>query len=71
MKGKTMTKLDYYNRQIKLEDSVTLDYKAAPHNRGVVVGFTPQKVKVYNLYEDRILIIKPDHLTIIKDQEQN
>ncbi len=66
-----MKKLDYYNRPIKLKDNVELDYKAAPLNRGVVVGFTPQKVKVYNLYEDRVLIIKPDHLTIIQDKEEN
>ena len=61
-----MNKFDFYNREIKLQDRVNLDYQTRNTSTGVVVGFTKQKVKVYNLYEDRILNIKPQNLTIIK-----
>lgn len=59
---------DYYNREIKIEDTVNLDYQSPPSDSGVVVGFTAKKVKVYNLYHDRILNIYPQNLTLIKNE---
>tara|TARA_Y100001937_G_scaffold69077_1_gene94303 strand:+ start:415 stop:612 length:198 start_codon:yes stop_codon:yes gene_type:complete len=56
---------DYYKREIKLDDRVTMDHQPWSNGDGRVVGFTPQKVKVYSLSEDRILNIKPSNLTIM------
>lgn len=60
-----MQKLDSYNREIKLNDLVNIDSMFSHTATGVVVGFTAQKVKVYNSYYDRDMIIKPKKLTLI------
>lgn len=60
-----MKKLDSYNREIKLDDVVNIDSMYSHKATGVVVGFTAQKVKVYNVYYDRDMIIKPKNLTLI------
>lgn len=60
-----MIKLDSYNREIKLEDLVNIDSMYSHKAIGVVVGFTKQKVKVYNAYYDRNMIIKPNNLTLM------
>ena len=60
-----MKKLDSYNREIKLDDVVNIDSMYSHKATGVVVGFTEQKVKVYNVFYDRDMIIKPKNLTLI------
>ena len=48
---------DYYKREIKLDDRVTMDHQPWSNGDGRVVGFTPQKVKVYSLSENRDVIL--------------
>ena len=62
-----MKKLDFYNREIKLDDMVHIDSKFGFTAYGIVVGFTAQKVKVYNSYYDRNMNIKPQNLTLVKN----
>ena len=62
-----MKKLDSHNREIKSDNMVHIDSMFGFAAHGKVVGFTAQKVKVYNFYEDRILNIKPQNLTLIND----
>ena len=61
-----MKKLDSHNREIKLDDLVHIDSMYSFQATGIVVGFTNQKVKVYNSYYDRDMNIKPQNLTLIK-----
>ena len=58
-------KLDYYNRELKINDRVNLDHQHIGQSLGRVVGFTAQKVKVYNVHQDKIQNIKPSNLTKI------
>jgi hypothetical protein len=67
MKDKEMIKLDSYNREIKLDDLVNIDSMFSYKATGQVVGFTKQKVKVYNAYYDRDMIIKPKNLTLLTE----
>lgn len=62
-----MQKLDSYNREIKLGDLVNIDSMYSHKACGEVVGFTAQKVKVYNIYYDRNMIIKPKNLTLMTE----
>ena len=62
-----MKKLDSHNREIKLDDLVHIDSMYSFQGTGIVVGFTNQKVKVYNSYYDRDMNIKPQNLTLIKN----
>ena len=62
-----MPKSDSYNREIKLDDLVNIDSMFSHKATGIVVGFTKQKVKVYNAYYDRDMNIKPQNLTLIKN----
>ena len=57
---------DYYNRELKINDRVNLDHQHIGASLGRVVGFTAQKVKVYNVYQDKIQNIKPSNMTKIK-----
>ena len=61
-----MQKFDTHNREIKLDDLVNIDSMYSFQATGIVVGFTKQKVKVYNAYYDRDMNIKPQNLTLIK-----
>jgi len=58
-------KLDYYNRELKINDRVNLDHQHIGASLGRVVGFTAQKVKVYNVHQDKIQNIKPSNITKI------
>ena len=68
-----MEYLDYYKRKLDINDYVHMDYqKGTFAQEGRIVGFTPQKVKVYNAYEDKTFYIKPKNLTLItKFSEEN
>ena len=67
-----MQYLDYYKRKLDINDYVHMDYKTGIFsNRGRIIGFTPQKVKVYNAYEDKTFYIKPKNLTLINKGENN
>ena len=54
-----MEYLDYYKRKLDINDYVHMDYQKGTFAQGRIVGFTPQKVKVYNAYEDKTFYIKP------------
>ncbi len=61
-----MQYLDYYKRKLDINDYVNMDYQTGEFaNKGRIVGFTSQKVKVYNAYEDKTFYIKPKNLTLI------
>jgi len=60
-----MEKVDSHNREIKLNALVNIYSMFSHQATGVVVGFTAQKVKVYNSYYDKNMIIKPQNLTLI------
>lgn len=62
-----MEKVDSHNREIKLDALVNIDSMFSHQAMGVVVGFTAQKVKVYNSYYDKNMIIKPQNLTLINE----
>jgi len=64
-KKMTIKKLDYYNRELKINDRVNLDHQHIGASLGRVVGFTAQKVKVYNVHQDKIQNIKPSNITKI------
>ena len=64
-KKMTTKKLDYYNRELKINDRVNLDHQHIGASLGRVVGFTAQKVKVYNVHQDKIQNIKPSNITKI------
>tara|TARA_B100000900_G_C20371565_1_gene630632 strand:- start:332 stop:508 length:177 start_codon:yes stop_codon:yes gene_type:complete len=55
---------DYWNKEIKVNDIVNLDHKIG-NAWAKVIGFTKQKVKVRYFYNDKILNIYPQNLTII------
>ena len=57
--------LDYYKRKLEINDFVNMDYQRPPADTGWIVGFTAKKVKVHNLWHDRIFYIKPSNLTLI------
>ena len=58
-------KYDYLNRQLEINDVVHLDHKPRGQDRGRIIGFTNQKVKVYDIVNDKTLYIKPNNLTKI------
>ena len=61
-----MEYLDYYKTKLDINDYVNMDYQKGEFaNKGRIVGFTPQKVKVYNSYEDKTFYIKSKNLTLI------
>lgn len=59
------TKYDYHNRELHINDVVHLDYKPRGQDRARIVAFTNQKVKVYDMVNDKTLYIKPHNLTKI------
>ena len=61
-----MQKFDSHNREIKLDDLVNIDSMYSFQATRIVIGFTKQKVKVYNSYYDKDMNIKPQNLTLIK-----
>ena len=60
-----MKYLDYYQRELKINDVVNLDNKPRGQDRGRIVGFTSKKVKNYDIINDKTLYIYPNHLTKI------
>tara|TARA_B100001029_G_C14844081_1_gene329976 strand:+ start:373 stop:570 length:198 start_codon:yes stop_codon:yes gene_type:complete len=60
---------DYYKRELKVGDRVNLDHQHIGNSLGRVVGFTAQKVKVYNVHQDKIQNIKPYNMTKINQKE--
>ena len=60
-----MKYLDYYLRELKINDVVNLDNKPRREDRGRIIGFTSKKVKIYDIINDKTLYIYPHHLTKI------
>ena len=59
------SKYDSYNRELQINDVVHLDCKPRGQDRARIVGFTNQKIKVYDMVNDKTLYIKPHNLTKI------
>ena len=58
-----MKYLDYYLRELKINDVVNLDNKPRREDRGRIIGFTSKKVNIYDIINAKTLYIYP-HLSV-------